>query len=85
MSESFRLLARDARRTLRQGPAAITRRQRARLSETLADARARSPYYCELYRDLPEGRHHVRDGNHIPASPDPAQRVALIDGEETSS
>jgi phenylacetate-coenzyme A ligase PaaK-like adenylate-forming protein len=55
MRESFLGLARDARRAVRQGPAAIVRRQRARLAEMVAYARARSPYYRELYRDLPEG------------------------------
>ncbi|MGV9771756.1 hypothetical protein [Streptosporangium sp. NPDC003464] len=51
---SVRRLARDARRALREGPAAIARRQRARLAEMVAHARAHSPYYRELYRDLPE-------------------------------
>ncbi|WP_406318584.1 hypothetical protein OHA77_14270 [Streptosporangium sp. NBC_01639] len=52
--ESVRRLALDARRALREGPAAITQRQRARLAEMVAYARAHSPYYRELYRDLPE-------------------------------
>ncbi|MEV0387993.1 hypothetical protein [Nonomuraea sp. NPDC050643] len=46
--------ARDARRALREGPAGIARRQRARMAELVAYARARSPYYRELYRGLPE-------------------------------
>ncbi len=45
----------DARRALKQGAGAIAERQRARLREIVAFARARSPYYRELYRDLPEG------------------------------
>ncbi|MFC4117952.1 phenylacetate--CoA ligase family protein [Nonomuraea zeae] len=47
-------LSRDARRTLRLGPEAIAERQRTRLAELVAYARARSPFYRELYRDLPE-------------------------------
>ena len=54
MKESVRQLARDARRAMREGPAAIARRQRAHLAEMVAYARAHSPYYRELYRDLPE-------------------------------
>ncbi len=54
MTESVRRLARDARRVLRQGPAAIRQRQHARLAEIVAFARARSPYFRELYRALPE-------------------------------
>lgn len=53
MSESVLGLLRDARRARKQGPAAGARRQRARLAELVAFARARSPYYRELYRDLP--------------------------------
>lgn len=47
-------LLRDARRARKQGPAAIERRQRARLAEMVAFAREGSPYYRKLYRDLPE-------------------------------
>lgn len=54
MRESFLWLLRDARNARRQGPAAIERRQRTRLSEIVAFARAQSPYYREIYRDLPE-------------------------------
>jgi phenylacetate-CoA ligase len=52
--ESVRQLALDARRAMREGSAAIAQRQRARLAEMVAYARAHSPYYRELYRDLPE-------------------------------
>lgn len=41
----------DAHRTRRQGNTEETRRHR--LAGLIADARARSPYYRELYRDLP--------------------------------
>ncbi|MFD1536253.1 phenylacetate--CoA ligase family protein [Nonomuraea guangzhouensis] len=54
MQETGRQLAREARRAMREGPAAIARRQRAHLVEMVAYARANSPYYRELYRDLPE-------------------------------
>ncbi|GAA4586056.1 coenzyme F390 synthetase [Planotetraspora phitsanulokensis] len=55
MTESVRRLARDARRALRQGPAAIAQRQRSRLADIVAHARAHSPYFRESYRGLPEG------------------------------
>lgn len=45
----------DARRARKQGPAAIAQRQRTRVTEMVAFARANSPYYRELYRNLPEG------------------------------
>ncbi|MGV9307538.1 hypothetical protein ACWENQ_26590 [Nonomuraea sp. NPDC004354] len=54
MTENQRHFTRDARRALREGPAAIARRQRARLAEIVAYARAHSPYFREVYRDLPE-------------------------------
>jgi phenylacetate-CoA ligase len=43
----------DVYRAGRQGPSAIARRQRGRLSAIVDYARAHSPYYRELYRDLP--------------------------------
>lgn len=43
----------DAWRTERGGRAAIMARQQARLAELVRFARARSPLYRELYRDLP--------------------------------
>lgn len=46
-------LAWDARAALRGGRAAVDRRQRVRLAEAVAHARAHSPYYRELYRGLP--------------------------------
>ncbi|MBB3729036.1 phenylacetate--CoA ligase family protein [Nonomuraea dietziae] len=54
MKENVRSLALDARRALREGHPGIDRRQRARLAEMVAYARAHSPYYRELYRNLPE-------------------------------
>ncbi|HKR64253.1 MAG TPA: phenylacetate--CoA ligase family protein [Thermoanaerobaculia bacterium] len=38
---------------MKQGPAAIAQRRRSRFEEMAAFARAHSPYYRELYRDLP--------------------------------
>ena len=35
-------------------PRKVTKRQRSRLAEVVAHARTNSPYYRELYRDLPE-------------------------------
>ncbi|PKQ29659.1 MAG: CoF synthetase, partial [Actinobacteria bacterium HGW-Actinobacteria-10] len=54
MSESTLWLLWDAFRARRQGPAAIALRQRARLAEMVAYARANSPYYRELYEGLPD-------------------------------
>jgi phenylacetate-CoA ligase len=54
MSVSLLRLLRDARRAKRQGPAATAQRQRMRLAELVVFARANSPFYRELYLDLPE-------------------------------
>ena len=43
----------DARRARRRGGADLERRRRARLAALVAHARAHSPYYRELYRELP--------------------------------
>lgn len=53
MSESVLPLLLDSRRTRKQGAAAIAERQRTRLADIVAFARASSPYYRELYRELP--------------------------------
>ncbi|QZT63938.1 phenylacetate--CoA ligase family protein [Mycolicibacterium austroafricanum] len=45
---------RDARRSSREGPAGIDRRQQQRLREIVACARAHSAYYSRIYRDVPE-------------------------------
>lgn len=52
--QSFVALLRDARRARKAGPSALAERQRARLAELVSHVRAYSPYYRELYRDLPE-------------------------------
>lgn len=54
MTESLLRLMRDARRARRGGPAAIAQRQRERLADMVAFARAHSPYYRSLYQDLPD-------------------------------
>lgn len=54
MRENPLRLLLDARGARRGGPAEIAQRQRARLAGMVAHARATSPYYRELYRDLPE-------------------------------
>ncbi|RXH00962.1 phenylacetate--CoA ligase family protein [Bradyrhizobium zhanjiangense] len=54
MSESISSVLLDAHRARRQGLNAIAQRQRARLGEAVAFARANSPYYRELYQGLPE-------------------------------
>ncbi|KAB8189044.1 phenylacetate--CoA ligase family protein [Nonomuraea phyllanthi] len=51
---TLRLLA-DARSAKAGGEQAMAARQRTRLTELVAWARARSPYYQHLYRDLPAG------------------------------
>lgn len=47
-------LLRDARAARKQGGQAIERRQRERLADMVAFARAHSPHYQQLYRGLPE-------------------------------
>jgi phenylacetate-coenzyme A ligase PaaK-like adenylate-forming protein len=44
----------DAYRTARQGQAGVARRQQQRLQDIVAYARAHSPYYRQLYHDVPE-------------------------------
>jgi phenylacetate-coenzyme A ligase PaaK-like adenylate-forming protein len=55
----------DARRAQKQGPAAIAERQRTRLAEIIAYARANSPYYGELYKGLPE---RIEDATLLPVT-----------------
>ena len=55
----------DAYRAHRQGPAAIRRRQRARLAELVAYARQHSAYYPDRYQGLPE---HVEDVTALPVT-----------------
>lgn len=52
--ESMFKLVRDTRAARRGGAKAIAERQTRRLAEMVAFARASSPYYRELYRDLPD-------------------------------
>lgn len=54
MTETLLRLILDSRRALRGGAEAVATRQRARLADMVAHARANSPYYGELYRDLPD-------------------------------
>lgn len=65
MSENLLWLLLDTRRARKQGAAAILQRQRARLAEMVAYARAHSPYYRELYRTLPE---RVEDPRLLPVT-----------------
>ena len=44
----------DIRNARKQGPTGLARRQQARLAGMVAFARARSPYYRELYQGLPQ-------------------------------
>ena len=53
MTESILWLIRDGRRAMKQGPAAVAQRRRSRFEEMVAFARASSPYYRDLYSDLP--------------------------------
>ncbi|HZE38186.1 MAG TPA: hypothetical protein VE172_05175 [Stackebrandtia sp.] len=56
---------RDARRTRRRGRDEVQRRQRERLADAVAHARAASPYYRELYADLPS---RVEDPGLLPVT-----------------
>lgn len=75
MRESILWLLRDAGRARKQGRKAIERRQRARLADIVAYARANSPYYRELYQDLPE---RVADPRLLPVT-DKKQLMARFD------
>lgn len=52
--ESLFWLLRDARRARKQGKEAIAQRQRTRLAEMVAHARAQSLYFREFYKALPD-------------------------------
>ncbi|ULN44852.1 phenylacetate--CoA ligase family protein (plasmid) [Mycolicibacterium crocinum] len=54
MRESRLSLLLDARAARKHGREAIARRQRERLTDIVAHARAHSPYYRQLYEGLPE-------------------------------
>lgn len=64
-SESVLRLLFDARSARTQGRAALQKRQRVRLDEMVTFARAHSPYYRELYQNLPDG---VRDPARLPVT-----------------
>ena len=53
-------VARDAWTTQRGGSPVINQRQRVRLAELVRYARARAPFYQELYRDLPANLDDIR-------------------------
>lgn len=55
----------DAWRTRKKGAGAIAQRQRARLADMVAHARANSPYYGELYRGLPD---RVENADQLPVT-----------------
>ena len=65
MRESVSWLRRDARNARKEGSAALTRRQRDRLADIVAHARARSPYYARLYEGLPD---RVNDPTLLPVT-----------------
>lgn len=54
MNRTALCLLRDLREARRKGAPAIEQRQRARFTQIVAFSRARSPYYRELYRVLPQ-------------------------------
>ena len=65
MEESRIWLYRDARKAIKQGWAAILERQRTRLADQVAFARANSPYYRERYRSLPA---RIEDSRLLPVT-----------------
>ncbi|UNO41383.1 phenylacetate--CoA ligase family protein [Streptomyces sp. MST-110588] len=65
MTENLKGLGRDARRARKEGMPAVLRRQRERLADMVAHARATSPYYRQLYRGLPE---RVEDPTLLPVT-----------------
>src|SRR5689334_9407104 len=50
----------DAWRATRGGPSAVAGRQQQRLDTLVAHARQASPFYAELYADLPPGTTELR-------------------------
>lgn len=63
--ERLRFVLGDPRRARRRGPAATARRQQTRLADLVAHARAHSPYYRDLYADVPD---RVEDPTLLPAT-----------------
>lgn len=62
-TDSLPRLILGARKTRKEGLAAVEERQHARFIEMIAFARANSPYYQELYKDLPD---QVDDSTMLP-------------------
>ena len=79
LSDSSLWLSIDAIRVLKQGPGAIDARQRRRLAELVAFARETSPYYRELYRNLPQ---QVDDVTCLPVT-DKTKLMTSFDGWAT--
>lgn len=75
MNENILSLYLDIRRARQQGLAAIAQRQRKRLAELVAFARANSPYYRELYKGLPD---RIEDPRLLPVT-DKRKLMALFD------
>jgi phenylacetate-coenzyme A ligase PaaK-like adenylate-forming protein len=65
MNDSFFGVWREIRRARKQGLKAIQQRQRKRLAEMVAFARANSPYYRDLYKGLPD---HIEDPTMLPVT-----------------
>jgi phenylacetate-CoA ligase len=53
-------IAWDTYRTAREGQAGVARRQQERLRDIVTYARAHSPYYSKLYRDVPQPLSEIR-------------------------
>ncbi|MFC4986750.1 hypothetical protein [Saliphagus infecundisoli] len=79
MTESFLGLLSDVRTAKKHGPDAISKRQHDRLAEIVAFTRANSPYYRELYRELPE---RVDDPTLLPVT-DKKELMAHFDDSVT--
>lgn len=79
MGDQLPSLIWDAWRAKRGGLDAILSRQRRRLAEMVTLAREHSPYYRELYRDLPD---HVDDVTRLPIT-SKKQLMARFDGWAT--
>ena len=75
MTDSVLSLIRDGRRAMKHGPAAIAQRRRSRFEEMVAFARDHSPYYRELYRNLPP---EIDDSALLPVT-DKKQLMARFD------
>lgn len=69
---NFLSIARDARRITRGAPELLAARQRERLNELVAFARANSRFYAEKYRRLPET---IADARQLP----PVTKVELME------